>query len=235
MKPNDVRGFVHKRIARGITSFVGSGFNPIAGIGGFVAPSVPSRPKFSRADLVGTRVHVGHGHTRSTSGHQWMSPELVAASGAVPGMALAAPDPCPGTTNVMIGGRCVDPLAAFPGGRPLTSPIQTGGGEAVMGRFGAGLVPQQRTITTAVCLPGMVLGKDDLCYNKRDIPNRDRMWPKGRAPLLTGGEMRAISTAARAAGKLTRTKKRLEKIGLMKKARKPMTIAQAKKVLHHAT
>jgi hypothetical protein len=63
----------------------------------------------------------------------------------------------------------------------------------------------------------MVLGNDGLCYNKRDIRNSDRMWPKGRAPLLTGGEMSAISKAARAAGKLERTTKRLQKIGLMKK------------------
>lgn len=232
MKPNDVRGFVHKRIGRALSGFITGG--PVGALGGALSPGGAPRqataPAFSGATLSGAAVHVGHGHNVRDVGHAWLTPELAMA--AVPG----GGGPCPGLLSVRgPGGTCIDLGALPPGGRPAFTPQFAGSGGAVMGRFGAGLMPAQRTTTTSVCLRGMVLGKDDLCYNKRDIPNRDRMWPKGRAPLLTGGEMRAISTAAAAAGKLTRTKKRLEKIGLMKKARKPMTIAQAKKVLHHVS
>jgi len=87
----------------------------------------------------------------------------------------------------------------------------------VMGRYGAGLAPGNRVINRAVCLRGMQLGNDGVCYNKSQITNKERMWPAGRKPLLSGGDMRAISTAARAAGRLERTTKRLQKIGLMKK------------------
>jgi len=86
-----------------------------------------------------------------------------------------------------------------------------------MGRYGAALVPGVHVINRSVCLPGMQLGKDLLCYNKSQITNKQRRWPQGRRPLLTGGDMRAISTAARAASRLERTTKRLQKIGLMKK------------------
>jgi len=91
-------------------------------------------------------------------------------------------------------------------------------GEAVMGRYGAGIAPGNRVINRAVCLRGMQLGNDGVCYNKSQITNKERMWPAGRKPLLTGGDMRCISTAARAAGRLERTTKRLQKIGIMKKA-----------------
>ena len=92
-----------------------------------------------------------------------------------------------------------------------------------MGRFGAALTPGSRIIDRAVCLRGMVVAIDGLCYDKRQLRNTDRMWPRGRKPLLTGGEMRAISIASRAAGRLTRTAVRLQEIGLIKKpvTRKP--------------
>jgi len=86
-----------------------------------------------------------------------------------------------------------------------------------MGRYGAGLVPGTHVINRAVCLRGMVLGNDGLCYNKSQISNKEREWPRGRRPLLTGGDMRAISTAARAGRRLEGATKRLQKIGLMKK------------------
>jgi len=136
------------------------------------------------------------------------------------------------------GARCVwptrpDPVTGeckvFAGDRPGrdTAPLQVGPGvavgEAVMGRYGAALEPGSRIIDRAVCLRGMQLGDDGLCYNRGQIKNSERMWPRGRRPLLTGGEMRAISIASRAAGRLTRTAVRLQEIGLIKKpvARKP--------------
>jgi len=79
------------------------------------------------------------------------------------------------------------------------------------------MVPDVEMIKRASCLRGMVLGSDGYCYNTSQIRNRERMWPKGRRPLLTGGDMAAISKAARAAGRLNKAKSRLETIGLLKK------------------
>jgi len=90
-------------------------------------------------------------------------------------------------------------------------------GEAVMGRYGAGMEPTSRRIRHSSCLPGMVLGDDDICYNKGQVPNARRMWPRGRRPLLTGGEMKAISTAARAAKRVQATTKKLQALGMIKK------------------
>ena len=85
-----------------------------------------------------------------------------------------------------------------------------------MGQYGAALEPGVMMIERSVCLPGMQLAKDGLCYNKGAITNSQRMWPRGRRPLLTGGDMRAIGIAARAGSKLDRTTKRLRALGMMK-------------------
>ena len=90
-------------------------------------------------------------------------------------------------------------------------------GEAVMGRYGAALMPGSIIIDRQTCLRGMQLGDDGLCYNKSQISNKQRMWPAGRRPLLTGGDMRAISTAARAGRRLEGATKRLQRLGMMKK------------------
>ena len=90
-------------------------------------------------------------------------------------------------------------------------------GGAEMGQFGAGLQPASFTTTTRVCPRGAVLGMDGLCYNKRDLRNADRMWPRGTRPLLTGGEMRCIRIASSASNKLRRKQKQLEKMGMLPK------------------
>lgn len=125
---------------------------------------------------------------------------------------LGGGDEClPGQFKV--AGVCVDPSAAFPGGDPLFSL----GPEAVMGRYGSAYVGNSRLINRTTCLPGDLVGDDGLCYNRKSLTNKERMWPRGRQPLLTGGEMRAISIASRAAGKFERTQKRLQKMGMIKK------------------
>ena len=91
------------------------------------------------------------------------------------------------------------------------------GGQAVMGRYGAGVVAGSRIIDRATCLRGMQLGNDGVCYDKKQITNKERMWPAGRKPLLTGGDMRAISIAARAGTRVEGATKRLQKMGMMKK------------------
>ena len=111
---------------------------------------------------------------------------------------------------------CVATISPF-GGRALADQF----GEAVMGQYGAALVPAQREGMTLVCPPKAVLGADNLCYNRRDISNKERKWPRGRRPLLTGGEMRAISIASAAAAKLETKQKQLRKMGMMKQAPRP--------------
>lgn len=98
-------------------------------------------------------------------------------------------------------------------------------GDAVMGRYGAALEPGVQMIERSVCLPGMHLANDGLCYNKGAITNKQRQWPRGRRPLLTGGDMRAIGIAARAGAKLDRTTKRLRALGMMKKLPAPRKAA----------
>jgi len=90
-------------------------------------------------------------------------------------------------------------------------------GVPVMGRFGAGTEPAVFMTDTRRCPRRSVLGVDGICYNKGDLRNSDRWWPRGRRPLLTGGDMRAISTASSAAKKLQRKQKQLESLGLLKR------------------
>lgn len=124
-------------------------------------------------------------------------------------------DPC-GPGRFRVRGVCVDPGAALPGGDPLFSSAAEIG-QAVMGRYGAGYFPGSMIIDRAICLKGDVVGDDGICYPKRSIRNSDRAHPRGRQPLLTGGEMRAISIANRAAKKFERTQKRLQSMGMIKK------------------
>jgi hypothetical protein len=111
-------------------------------------------------------------------------------------------------------GPCVD---LVPGGGTSGAGMVLQYGEAVMGRYGAGLVPAMRSVTVKRCPPGAVLGKDEICYNRRDLRRDDRKWVPGRRPLLTGGDLNAISRAARAAGKMKTQQKRLQKLGLLPK------------------
>jgi len=118
--------------------------------------------------------------------------------------------PCDFPMVLDSAGRCRTPTSGEFGGE------QFGVGEAVMGRYGAALEPGSQIIDRAICLRGMQLGDDGLCYNKSQITNKQRMWPAGRKPLLTGGDLRAISIAARAGRKLDQTTKRLRTLGMMK-------------------
>ena len=112
----------------------------------------------------------------------------------------------PVTRRCILGER---PGRDLPGDRPI--------GESVMGQYGAALVPGSMPVDRAVCPRGAVLANDGLCYNKSQISNKQRMWPAGRKPLLTGGDLRAISVAARAGRRMELATKRLQKMGMMKK------------------
>jgi len=106
----------------------------------------------------------------------------------------------------------------FPGGATGFEVGQAWRGqEIVMGIYGAAEVPGEKLIRRHVCRPGMVLGDDLLCYNRSQIRNSDREWPRGTRPLGTPGEMRALRISARFAGRMDRTNERLQSLGLLKK------------------
>jgi len=211
--------------------------------------------KWSPQNLGEALTHMRHGHSGSTYGHSWLSPEMAASArgGCGPGFyknqagscspfagteparsfgpatpprtlgttmpssfAPTTGDQCPpGTWNTPFG--CINK----PGGAVTGGGMVLSGGEAVMGQFGAALVPNVETIQRATCnfpgVRGMVLGADGYCYNKTQLSNKERMWPKGRRPLLTGGDMGAITKAARAAKRLQATQGKLQKMGMLKK------------------
>jgi len=77
------------------------------------------------------------------------------------------------------------------------------------GPGGSGLLPgaeppQFVNRVTALCPTGFVLGRDGACYDRRVIPNKLRKYPRGRRPLLTGGEMKTLSRAKALEGKVKR-------------------------------
>jgi len=211
----DEGGFVHKRIFGGIKGAVTSvlkGGSPIAGgIRGFVGPTGTS-----------------------------LVPQ--AAAGCPPGFTVGPSGNCVESKVAAFRfarARGPEDLALFQfreererkqafGAASIVGRPQAGVeeqllpfGEAKMGRFGAGLKPAVFSQQRRACPRGSVLGAPEadgssLCYNKRDISNRERAWPRGRRPLLTGGEMRAISIASSAATKLEKKQKQLVKLGLMK-------------------
>lgn len=220
-RPSDHRGFVHKRIARGITSFVSSGFNPLAAISAFVAPTAPrqrvsARPQavsvvpttFAPTTTVIAALPGDFGETTVRTRGFRPTPRTIAPPTLLPISAVTGPvdGPCPPPLMRSPAGNCIAPTS--PRGAELFE------FEAINGRYGAGRIAGSRITDVAVCPSGAVLGKDGICYDH--LPNRDRMYPRGRRPLLTGGDMRAISTAARAGKKLDRTNARLRGLGLMR-------------------
>jgi len=203
-RPGDVRNFVHKRIFGAIGGAAGaifSGGNPITGaIRGFT----------------------GRGVTNGAP-----VPTVIPQTTVFPGSRGFSPFAAQCATGFFrdTSGNCV-PLTTRPGTSfreraeaiiPFGRTGQVEFGAAVMGQFGAALEPGFRESSTAVCPPGTVLGIDRLCYNKSDLKNKERAWPRGRKPLLTGGEMRCISIAAGAAKRLERKQKQLQKMGMLKK------------------
>jgi len=216
-RPGDTRGFVHKRIIGAIGAATGavlSGANPLtAGLRGFAqGGSVPAVP----ASIPGVRMAIipcPAGFTKDTFGNC----VPIAPQAPIPGVVGALQRLVPGgATGFQEPGRV--PAPGFGGALQRFLP----GGETgflfdpVLGQYGAGLEPAIRETSTRVCPRGTVLGLDGVCYVKGSIRNDQRAWPRGRRPLLTGGDMRAISIAASAGRKLDRTTKRLRKLGMMK-------------------
>ena len=196
----DSRGFVHKRFIGAVGGFLSGGIT--GAVSGFVRGGKGDRPAFQGLGgggniAVPQRAACPPGFFETPAGgcQAFSQPEFR----AVP-PAMVEERPVRGT------------LATIPtdqranGGEPRFGPMRAGG-----------YAPDVREQFYRDCGPGAVLAKDGLCYNRRDLRNNERKWPKGRRPLLTGGEMRAISTAASAAKRLQRKQKQLMSLGLLPK------------------
>ena len=228
-RPNDQRGFLHKSfigraIGKAVTTFVPGASTAVSlvktgrsllGGGRSRSPAArPTAPRTATARVTATS------QAQKTLGASLKFPGFGPGGGGggfapiVPGIVPTA-GPCDFPMVRDSAGRCRTPTSGEFGGE------QFGVGDAVMGRYGAALQPGSQIIDRAVCLAGMQLGDDGLCYNKGAITNKQRMWPRGRRPLLTGGDMRAIGIAARAGSKMDRTTKRLRALGMMKALPKP--------------
>ena len=203
--PCDQRGFIHKKllgVVSKVSSFIpGPAGGIISGITGQLSRRqgrpTPTRSATARVTMLSQQ--------EKENGKALKFPTLGVAGRAgdicIPPF-RRAPD---GTCKLFIGDR-PGPNGDFEMGDP------------VAGQYGAAFEPGSRVIDRAVCGRGMQLGNDGFCYNSGAISNKQRMWPAGRKPLLTGGEMRAISVAARAGKRVEGATKRLRKLGMMKKA-----------------
>lgn len=146
-------------------------------------------------------------------GLDWLRSRIIPGGSTTTTLVPSTPSGCP-QGQVGIPPACFDfsPGGGTSGGGMMITP-----GEAVMGRYGAALQPQVVSRSVSRCLPGMVLGNDGLCYNRRDVSRTNRKWVPGRKPLLTGGDLNAIARASRAANKMKVQQKRLQKLGLLAK------------------
>lgn len=211
-RPNDVRGLIHRRIFGGIKGAIGGLLTggPLGALGGALGGIFPGGPRVARA-----------------------LPTIAQSAGCPPGFQLTTQGCMPIRAPVQQFAPIV-PTTVTPVMPPTIAAVGLQEfGDAVVGRFGAAIEPAVRPQETRVCPRGTVLGQDGLCYNRRDIRNDERFWPRGRRPLLTGGEMRCISIAASAARKLQRKQKQLESLGMLKK---PTRRAAPKQLTagHHA-
>lgn len=207
-RPGDVRGFVHKRIIGAVGGLFRGG--PLGAVGGFLSPGG------------------GNGRSRAQPFPvQTFAPRR--SAGCPPGFGVNSRGEC-----VELRGRektgFVEEVRRFlPGGQTGFEEF----GEAVMGQFGAALQPAELASTRLVCPRGTVLGVDGLCYNRRDLRNSERKWPRGTRPLLTGGDMRCIRIASQAAQKLAKKQKQLRDMGMLP----PLPRKRKQKALpagHHA-
>ncbi len=224
-RPGDERAFIHKKILGAVGSIAGILPIPGAGIVGTVARTLaggggPARATVPRAltarpsqtsaaeKELGRNVKLGGG---VTIGRRGFAPLAGAGLPCVPPF-RRAPD---GSCKLFLGDR-----PGPDGEAPM--------GDAVMGMHGVGVAPGIMSINRSVCGRKMVLGDDRICYNK-GLSNSKRMWPKGRRPLVTGGEMNAVTIASRVGKRLDNAASKLRAQGLMK----PLPKRKAAPRAHH--
>ena len=214
-RPCDQRAFLHKKIFGGISK--------IAGLAGLIG--IPGASAVSK-------ITGGFGRRRPPPPAAFQ-PQLFAPPPPVQVIPTTfAPRPfttvVPG--NLPFGGGgggggngagpCPPPLQRSPAGNCIYPGSPRGaevfGGNVIAGQYGAGYVAGSRIVDVAQCPRGTVLGKDGVCY--ANLANKNRLYPRGRRPLLTGGDMRAISRARTAGNRLANAKQDLLAIGMLKAA-----------------
>ena len=209
-RPGDERGFIHKKILGGIATV--AGIIPVPGAQ--IVSGVARRLSGGQAKEQGKRAKLNGGFNGLGFG-------VGAGVGGCPeGFAMDARGFCKPVNGGRIGLGCRAGQVWSPALQMCVTAISPLGarelGQPVMGRYGAGVVAGSRIVDIATCPKKMHLGDDGICYSKSLISNKQRMWPKGRKPLLTGGELGAIATAASAGKRLDTATKRLRKMGMMK-------------------
>ena len=256
-RPNDQRNFVHKRILGGIKGFVSSGFNPLAGLSGFISggqrgqrgtavratagprmistqqfgPPPPrgftsagraAQPRFSDFQPI-TRAPARAVLPR-TIPVDTVRAKAIAKDFKFPDLITTGRDSLLrlGGGNGGGNGGCPSPLIMNPRTGNCIAPTSPRGAELfgadpILGQYGAGFVAGTKIVDVATCPRNTVLGTDGICYNKQGFANKNRMWPAGRKPLLSGGDLGAIAKAARAGKRLEAATKRLQKMGMIKK------------------
>jgi len=246
------RGFVHKKLLGGISKLAGvasfiPGASTVSAITGKLAGRTVPRSqvarvtKFSQAEKQFGRQVKFESEGAGPSLAQRFGRFAIGAAERFAGQRTARPTGiAPPTFPPIRGfgpktGDCPEPLILSPQGNCIAPTSPRGAelffGEATMGRYGAALIPGSQIIDRATCPRGAQLGNDGLCYNKGQITNKQRMWPAGAKPLLTGGQMNAIRIADRARTRVARTAVRL---GIEPKARRRRAPAGHKAKLVHA-
>lgn len=196
-RPGDERAFFHKKLLKAL-------------------PGVATKFLGGAVEGIGTKLFGGGGRPTSTIPVTFAPTKSFA--GATPGGGDASmvsfvgggngAGPCKAGTYPDAKGRCVSPSSPY-GARQLM-------GQAIMGLYGPAVAPEEVLRSIAVCPTGFALGKDGLCYD--GLANRKRKYPRGRRPLLTGGDMRSITRARSAGIRLANAKSDLVAIGMLKAA-----------------
>jgi len=162
--PNDRRGFIHKRLIGGVGGFLTGG--PGGALGGFLSGggggggggrNLGLTDARRRAITAAMRAASARGDNKEASA---FAREL-GSQGPLSALIGAPKDTCSFPQRWDPRTRSCAVFLGSQTGRD-DAPV----GEAVMGRYGAALVPGSMVIDRAVCLPGMHLGNDGLCYNK---------------------------------------------------------------------
>ena len=85
--------------------------------------------------------------------------------------------------------KCVPAFGARPG-----PDVMNGRGNG-RGAHAGDHIPFLTSRTVRSCYAGSVLGKDGMCHEKGDIPNKKRAYPKPRRVLGSVSELNAVATA----------------------------------------
>jgi hypothetical protein len=199
-------GFVHRRIIRAVGEFartgpVGAATSFITGGGGGTARDIVTATRSDLPAITSARAaSIDAARLAALARGDLKEAAAFARELLAPRTAAAFTQP--------IGGPCIFPFRKAPDGTCKLfvgdQPGPNGGGDpvgeftATAGAFGMpAMVPMSVQTVTHRCPPGMVLGRDNLCY-PRQVLRRDskfRKWRPGPRPWGTPGQISAVRKA----------------------------------------